>query len=200
MICQNRIKFRRTAHNWFALKNHSERSIKNLLFSEILLEQYGFCISFIDAGVHVVNNSFLGLIVSAFFLSLFVHGGNSLTISLENKSSWPLEWDHTKIYFPGTQIDIEPKTIPPGGKAIITGTTNVGVDLSAKVFFKNNDMLRIDDYQQSRPAQPIFRINSKQIRSLVKDIQFNPEHNPQKLSIVSVVIVLEDIHRGKHKN
>lgn len=128
------------------------------------------------------------------FFSWAIFGQNSLTISIENKSKSTLEWSRSKIFHPGTRIDIVPKTILPGGTATITAEVPEGVDLSARIFFTNDDMLRIDDFQQARPISSIFKINSSRIASTIKRLKENPEKNLAKISYVYVDMHLHDSH------
>lgn len=124
--------------------------------------------------------------------STSIVGQNSLTINIVNKSKVTLEWSRSKIFHPGTHVDIEPKIIPPGGKALITADVLAGVDLSARIFFSNSDMLRIEDFQQLRNMPSIFKMDSIKIKSVVQKKVENPQRNPEKISYIYVLMHLED--------
>lgn len=117
---------------------------------------------------------------------------SKLKVKIINHTISPFTFSKVTGENPDNKFRIHPATVQSKTHATIVGSTSTHYDLQAYIHFKDENshdvVLRIRDYRQLHPGQPVFYIDSPKYHANVISETFNPKVDPGALSYVAAEV------------
>jgi len=135
---------------------------------------------------------FLSSILFSFFIQSSLLAYSSVTITLINTSSHKFVYDRFIVGHPDNTVVMDRKTILPGESVTIVGSTSTRADFTSKVYFNGDSYLYIVDRLQFHYGQPVFKMDSAYVDSILVSRTVNPVVDPRALMFTEATIELKD--------